>query len=240
MSLRCTHYTWLTFLSMKIGEYDPTSASHISKIVCRYLSTIDIALDHFGFNLAWGSSVWLPMIYTSQAQYLAHHPTELPWLQAAGLFGAGVIGYAIFRSANNEKFRLRQSRGQCLIWGREPRTLRVTYQTADSSEHSSILLCSGKVAFYHRCVHCMGLIRSISGWWGIVRHPNYVGDLIFSFCTCAGCGFSHILPWSYFLFMASLLIHRCLRDEARCSEKYGESWQAYCKTVRWRLIPWIL
>jgi hypothetical protein len=84
------------------------------------------------------------MIYTSQAQYLAYHPVQLSWLQAAGLLGVGVTGYAIFRSANNEKFRLRRSRGRCLIWGRKPRTLHVTYQTADGSRHPSMLLCSGK------------------------------------------------------------------------------------------------
>lgn len=83
------------------------------------------------------------------------------------------------------------------------------------------------------------LMNTLTGWWGLVRHPNYIGDLIFSFCTCAGCGFSHIVPWTYFFFMASLLIHRALRDDARCSSKYGDRWSIYCKIVPWRLIPGI-
>lgn len=33
-----------------------------------YLRTIDICHDHFGYYLAWGDSVWLPYMYTLQAQ----------------------------------------------------------------------------------------------------------------------------------------------------------------------------
>ncbi|KAB8067842.1 ergosterol biosynthesis ERG4/ERG24 family-domain-containing protein [Aspergillus leporis] len=133
------------------------------------------------------------------AHYLAYHPVQLPWR----------LDHRLLLDSWGQDCR---SRGQCLIWGRKPRILLVTYKTVANSTHLSMLLRSG--------------------WWGIVRHPNYVGDLIFSFSTCAGCGFSPILPWSYFFFMASLLIHRCLQDEARCSEKYGESWRMYCATVR--------
>ncbi|OGM48316.1 hypothetical protein ABOM_002198 [Aspergillus bombycis] len=182
-----------------------------------YLSTIDIALDHFGFNLAWGSAVWLPVIYTTQAHYLAYHPVQLSGLQCTLLLAAGIAGYVIFRSANHQKYRTRQSNGTSLIWGRKPSVIQATYQTADGSSHPSMLL--------------------YSGWWGWVRHPNYIGDLIFSFCTCAGCGFAHIIPWTYFCFMASLLIHRSLRDDARCSSKYGDRWTMYCEIVPWRLIP---
>ncbi|BAE56716.1 unnamed protein product [Aspergillus oryzae RIB40] len=184
-----------------------------------YLSTIDIALDHFGFNLAWGSAVWLPVVYTTQAHYLAYHPVQFSGLQCTLLLVAGITGYVIFRSANHQKYRTRQSNGTNLIWGQKPSLIQATYQTADGSSHSSMLLHSG--------------------WWGLVRHPNYIGDLIFSFCTCAGCGFSHIVPWTYFFFMASLLIHRALRDDARCSSKYGDRWSIYCKIVPWRLIPGI-
>lgn len=54
---------------------------------------------------------------------------------------------------------------------------------------------------------------------------------------CAVCGPYHLIPWSYAIFMTSLLIHRCYRDEERCSIKYGADWKAYCQQVRWKLIP---
>ena len=42
-----------------------------------YLRTIDIAHDHFGFYLAWGDLVWLPLMYTLQGFYLVFHPVQL-------------------------------------------------------------------------------------------------------------------------------------------------------------------
>ena len=28
----------------------------------------------------------------------------------------------------------------------------------------------------------------VSGWWGLVRHPNYLGDLIMAFTWASMCG----------------------------------------------------
>ncbi|PYH91174.1 7-dehydrosterol-delta 7-reductase [Aspergillus ellipticus CBS 707.79] len=184
-----------------------------------YLTTIDIAHDHFGFYLAWGSAVLVPALYTTQAHYLAYQPIEITRSYATLLTMAGIASYILFRSSNNQKFRFRQTHGQCLIWGSVPKTIPTTYTTVDGSIHHSMLLCSG--------------------WWGLIRHPNYIGDLLFSFCACAACGFTHLLPWSYLIFMTVLLAHRALRDDRRCSEKYGPQWTQYCQTVRWRLIPFV-
>ncbi|PWY66738.1 sterol reductase/lamin B receptor [Aspergillus heteromorphus CBS 117.55] len=184
-----------------------------------YLTTIDIAHDHFGFYLAWGSAVLVPALYTTQAHYLAYHPVEITCTHASILTLAGIISYIIFRTSNNQKFRFRQTNGKCVIWGAAPKTIPAAYRTVDGSLHRSMLLCSG--------------------WWGLVRHPNYIGDLLFSFCSCAACGFTHLLPWSYLIFMTVLLAHRSWRDDRRCSEKYGAQWMKYCEVVRWRLVPFV-
>lgn len=54
-----------------------------------------------------------------------------------------------------------------------------------------------------------------SGWWGISRHANYLGDLMMSLSFCLTCGFTHILPYFYIIYMAILLGGRVFRDEAR-------------------------
>ena len=77
----------------------------------------------------------------------------------------------------------------------------------------------------------------VSGWWGICRHPNYVGDLVMALAWSLPCGFSNVLPYFYFLYFAPLLIHRQFRDEHHCKQKYGTDWEKYCKIVKWRLIP---
>ena len=77
-----------------------------------YLRTIDIAHDHFGFYLAWGSLVWLPSMYTLQTQYLARYPVDLSWGVAVAILGTGLTGYGIFRSVNWQKDVVRKT-GKC-------------------------------------------------------------------------------------------------------------------------------
>jgi hypothetical protein len=68
------------------------SPSHAPR---RYLRTIDIAHDHFGFYLAWGDVVWLPFMYTLQSQYL-YMRNHNKWVSEAcrALGGGGVSNSA--------------------------------------------------------------------------------------------------------------------------------------------------
>lgn len=112
--------------------------------VLRYLRTIDICHDHFGFYLAWGSAVWLPTMYTLQSQYLARYPVQLsPWA-AALIFTIGVSGYALFRSVNFQKDIVRRTNGECTIWGKKAKVMRCRFKTADGRDHQTLLLLSGK------------------------------------------------------------------------------------------------
>ncbi|CAF9929466.1 hypothetical protein IMSHALPRED_007923 [Imshaugia aleurites] len=184
-----------------------------------YLRTIDIAHDHFGFYLAWGCFTWVPTMYTLQAQYLGLYPTSPSTAYLAVVFGIGLAGYALFRSVNDQKDRVRRSGGKCSIWGKPAEYITAAYKTSDGAQHESILLCSG--------------------WWGWSRHANYVGDLLLSTAMCALVGTTEPLVWFYAVFMAVLLVHRCIRDEERGSAKYGASWEKYCRQVPWRLVPGI-
>ncbi|KAK3699093.1 hypothetical protein QZH41_008890, partial [Actinostola sp. cb2023] len=156
-----------------------------------YLRTIDIAHDHFGFYLAWGDMVWLPFMYTLQAVYLVYNPVNLPLWAAAGVLGLGLAGYFIFRSANSQKDYFRsqiKKTGECTIWGKPAVYISAEYQTSDGIVKQSCLLASG--------------------WWGISRHFNYVGDLMNSLSYCLACGVGHVLPQFYVVYMTILLVHR--------------------------------
>uniref|UniRef100_A0A8C9J327 Delta(14)-sterol reductase TM7SF2 n=1 Tax=Panthera tigris altaica TaxID=74533 RepID=A0A8C9J327_PANTA len=74
----------------------------------------------------------------------------------------------------------------------------------------------------------------VSGWWGMVRHPNYLGDLIMALVRV-----SHLLPYFYFLYFTALLVHREARDEQQCLQKYGLAWQEYCRRVPYRILPYV-
>lgn len=114
----------------------------------RYLKTLDMAHDHVGFYLAWGSAAWLPTIYTLQPQFLAIHPVSLSPIAAATILTTGLGGYILFRSANDQKYLVRETQGKCLIWGKAPKYIQCKYKTTDGSTHKSIILCSGTLKHY--------------------------------------------------------------------------------------------
>lgn len=184
-----------------------------------YLKTIDIHHDHFGWMLAWGDAVWLPYMYTLQGLYLVFNPVELSVPYALFVLVFGLVGFYIFASSNNQKDYFRESGGKGLIWGKQAKSLKCEYATTDGTLRESNLL--------------------LSGWWGFARHLNYTGDLILSLAYSLACGFDSPFPYFYFVFLAILLIHRSLRDEKRCQDKYGDKWTEYTAKVPYRLIPGI-
>lgn len=187
-----------------------------------YLRTIDIAHDHFGFYLAWGDNVWLPFMYTLQSVYLSRHPISLSWWALTGTLLIGLSGYFIFRSVNHQKDYFRtamKATGKCVIWGKPAKYILAPYSTTDADKKYSYLLASG--------------------WWGLSRHFNYVGDLLNALSYCLLCGFGHVLPYFYIIFMLILLIHRSFRDDVRCKQKYGVCWSRYCQMVPYRIVPYV-
>ncbi|XP_062200005.1 delta(14)-sterol reductase-like [Phragmites australis] len=78
-----------------------------------------------------------------------------------------------------------------------------------------------------------------SGYWGIARHCNYLGDLLLALSFSLPCGASSVIPYFYPTYLLILLIWRERRDEARCSQKYKDIWAEYCKLVPWRILPYV-
>uniref|UniRef100_A0A3B3CLW9 7-dehydrocholesterol reductase n=1 Tax=Oryzias melastigma TaxID=30732 RepID=A0A3B3CLW9_ORYME len=152
-----------------------------------------------------------------QGLYLVYHPVQLSDAHALAVLLLGLLGYYIFRSTNHQKDLFRRQDGSCTIWGRKASFIECSYRSADGGLHRSKLLTSG--------------------FWGVARHFNYTGDLMGSLAYCAACGFGHILPYFYIVYMTILLVHRCVRDEHRCSSKYGKDWKRYTDAVPYRLIP---
>ncbi|OVA17863.1 Ergosterol biosynthesis ERG4/ERG24 [Macleaya cordata] len=78
-----------------------------------------------------------------------------------------------------------------------------------------------------------------SGYWGVARHCNYLGDLLLALSFSLPCGASSPVPYIYPIYLLILLIWRERRDESRCAEKYKEVWVEYCKLVPWRILPYV-
>uniref|UniRef100_A0A0G2JU83 Delta(14)-sterol reductase LBR n=1 Tax=Rattus norvegicus TaxID=10116 RepID=A0A0G2JU83_RAT len=173
------------------------------------LTTMDIIHDGFGFMLAFGDLVWVPFTYSLQAFYLVNHPQDLSWPLASVIIALKLCGYVIFRCANSQKNAFRKN-------PTDPKLAHL--KTIPTSTGKSLL---------------------VSGWWGFVRHPNYLGDLIMALAWSLPCGFNHILPYFYVIYFTALLIHREARDEHQCRRKYGLAWEKYCQRVPYRIFPYI-
>lgn len=174
------------------------------------LTTWDIVHEPFGWMLCWGSLIYVPFFYPLSAVWLARHPSVLPWWGVAGVFAIGLAGYAIFRQANIQKHRFRRN-PDTRIWGKTPEYI----QTA------------------------RGTRLLTSGWWGVVSHANYLGDLLLALAMGLVVGRNTIFGYGYFLAFVLLLVHRDWRDDRHCAEKYGADWVAYRQKVRWHIVPGI-
>ena len=82
----------------------------------------------------------------------SHVRQELPWAAVAGIVALKALGYAIFRGANSQKDAFR----------RDPHAPGVRHLRSLQTPSGRRLL--------------------VSGWWGIARHINYLGDWLM------GCG----------------------------------------------------
>nr|GEX61596.1 delta(14)-sterol reductase [Tanacetum cinerariifolium] len=79
-----------------------------------------------------------------------------------------------------------------------------------------------KALFWGQSPKVIGGKLLVSGYWGIARHCNYLGDLLLALSFSLPCGISSPVPYFYPIYLLILLIWRERRDEARCAEKYKE------------------
>lgn len=171
------------------------------------LTTMDITTDGFGFMLAFGDLCWVPLTYSLQARYLASYPVNLGLAGLAGVLAVQAAGYTIFRGANGTKNVFRTNPD-------DPRVKGIQYIETKS-----------------------GSRLMVSGWWGVARHINYLGDWVMAWAWCLPTGFATPVTYFYVVYFAILLVHRDRRDESKCKAKYGQDWERYTRVVKWRIVP---
>jgi 7-dehydrocholesterol reductase len=182
-----------------------------------YLATLDVMHDRFGFYICWGMTTWLPCVYTSQTLYLVNHPYELGMGYASCILFLGLIAIYINYNADAQRQRVRQTNGQCTVWGKPPEVIIAKYKTSDGEQRQNLLL--------------------VSGWWGISRHFHYIAEIASALFWTLLCQFDHVLPYFYVTYLTIFLVHRSFRDDERCQKKYGIYWEKYCVGVPYRILP---
>ena len=171
------------------------------------LTTMDITTDGFGFMLCFGDLSWVPFTYSLQSRYLAFFDPGLSAVVLCAILAVKITGYRAFRGSNGEKDAFRTNPG------------------------------SARCAHLETITTKTGRKLLVSGWWGMARKINYTADWTMALSWCAVCGTGSLIPYFYAIYFAILLIHRAMRDDHACHDKYGDDWDRYKKRVPYLFIP---
>ncbi|KAM8713483.1 hypothetical protein ACLKA7_013750 [Drosophila subpalustris] len=78
----------------------------------------------------------------------------------------------------------------------------------------------------------------LSGLWGHLRQPNYLGDIL-ALCALGAPMFLRPAwpPLLSLLLLVLVLLHRATRTNARNQGRYHSSWHRYCTQVRYYVLP---
>mmetsp|Transcript_10365 Transcript_10365/g.31208 ORF Transcript_10365/g.31208 Transcript_10365/m.31208 type:complete len:465 (+) Transcript_10365:155-1549(+) len=194
-------------------------------------TTWDIFHEKWGWMLIFWNFCGVPFTYCVSARWLLLYPDRAgggaPLAHSTAYtvfcFALLLAAYYVFDTANAQKneFRLRRAGSKIerkafpqLPWGvlKKPKFL--------TTRNGGELL--------------------VDGWYGYARKPHYTADIVQALCWGLICGFSEFLPYWYVCFFTPMIIHRAVRDDTRCSAKYGDDWRVYTAMVPYVFVPGVV
>ena len=177
-----------------------------------HLYTYDLFAERLGFKLVWGCLVFYPYFYAIGLWAVADlaNPDSPAWYLVLSAM-VFFTGWILARGANMQKYYFKREPSHVFLGLFKPQSI------SDGERH---VLCSG--------------------FWGISRHVNYLGEVLMGVGLTLTLGWPWlVIPWLYPLYYAVFLSTRERDDDRRCEEKYGELWQQYREKVPWRIIPYV-
>ncbi|XP_057316287.1 delta(14)-sterol reductase LBR-like [Hydractinia symbiolongicarpus] len=173
------------------------------------LYTASLSSEKIGYMFYYSVLCFFPFFCSLQAKYLFLFPRSLSWQYYIVAVFLYVIGYCIYRTSVQQKFNFRKDPHQAKVSG---------VKFILTANQKDIL---------------------VDGWWSVVRHPNYLGDWMMCCSWGILCGFTHGIPWLWPVSLLGMLIGMAIRDDAKCKQKYGSSWEEYRKLVKHKMLPYI-
>jgi delta14-sterol reductase len=177
-----------------------------------HLYTYDFVAERVGFKLGWGCLVFYPFFYCVGLWYAADRAN--PHSSGPWLGACAAVffaGWSLARGANLQKYR---------------------FKTQPDRDRFG--------PFEQRAISEGELRVLVSGFWGLSRHINYLGELLMATGLTLSLGApGAVIPWLYPLYYIVLLVPRQLDDDRRCAQKYGTLWAQYRRAVPYRIVPWI-
>jgi len=181
-----------------------------------HVYTYDIFRERTGFKMCWGCWCFYPFFYCIGIWPIVNHfqqPTaqDISQQTASMCIALFYLGWVLTRGANLQKFSLRHQKQTTFLF--------VNNDTIPGSNNK--LLCSG--------------------WWGLARHINYLGEILQGLALALPGYFvsGSLLPFLYPFYYVLLFVGRDIDDDKACLEKYGKAWEDYLKRVPYRIVPGI-
>lgn len=186
-------------------------------------TTWDIFHEKFGWMLIYWNFAGVPFLYTLQSYYIYTNNIEIPNIAYALLMFVLLHAYYVWDTANSQKNRFRmQQRGTYI----ERKWAFPQFEWGTLKDPKYMTTKAGSCLL-------------VDGWWAEARKIHYTADLTMALIWGLSCGFGSFIPYFYFFFFLTHLVHRVTRDMERCAKKYGEDWDEYCRRVPWIFIPYV-
>jgi len=176
-----------------------------------HLYTYDFLAERVGFKLGWGDLAFYPFFYAIPLWATVSLPDPQTPVWLLVFYGFIFLsGWCLARGANMQKYTFKKNPSKDFL-GIRPRVI--------TDGDRSIL---------------------VSGFWGISRHINYLGEILMALGIVLSTGHPEIIwPRLYPLYYVALLFTRQADDDKLCASKYGPLWEEYRKRVPYRIIPYI-
>jgi hypothetical protein len=165
-----------------------------------------------GFGYSLASSYHtFPFLPTLITRYLISRGPTLPWYNLVAIAVMNALGYIIFRASETQRCE----------FAKDPNSAAMkNLETLPTAGGRKVL---------------------ISGWWGLLRHPNYLGEILIQWSwvlpAVKVAGRVDLLIYYLPIFTTLVLLMRCRQMNAKNRKKYGNAWQSYCERVPSNLIP---
>ena len=175
-----------------------------------HLYTYDLVAERVGFKLVFGCLAFYPYFYAVGLWAVAGRaPSDAPTVLFIVAAVVFFTGWSLARGANMQKFVFKRDPDRPFLGMIKPEVI---------SDGERRILCSG--------------------FWGLSRHINYLGEVLMASGLALALGYPGVLwVWLYPLYYVLLLTTRQIDDDKRCRQKYGELWEEYEKRVPKRIIP---
>jgi len=170
--------------------------------------------DYLNSGYGWSlisSYLTFPFLPTLITRYMIYQSPEVEWYYLLLIGLLNMLGYLIYRSTENQRCEL----------AKNPNNPKLSHLHVFETAQNKKLI--------------------VSGWWGLVRHPNYLGELLIQWSwvlpAVSTLGLTDLVPYYLPVVTTLMLVIRCIQINRRNKRKYGEAWNDYCAKVKANIIP---